>query len=341
MPPLGLIPEPSVVTTPPPPPSAMERLSAATDSLVGRPMNLASLNQLQRTAQQALASLQYTGHLMTFSNSSTTSTALVSNSDVWPAWNMNVSVTGGSGSATSMAIINAATNQVIWTAWIDTAVTTAASTTNALIMQGGTGDALNTFAIVNPVQAAAWGVWNQHYDVIHEAEDDAARIRRYARRNLSDAEVVAELEREKQYRLQAEERQRQALEVQARAERLLRSCLTPEQIEDLEKKNCFYLEIPREDGKKERYRIDRGTHGNVKQLDEKGSIIRSFCVQPEGVPVADSMVTQKLWLESSDETRAKFWETANITHLVREKEVPAHIPRRERHAYARAHGLLH
>jgi hypothetical protein len=91
----------------------------------------------------------------------------------------------------------------------------------------------------------------------------------------------------------------------------------------------------------ERYRIDRGSHGNVKQIDEKGSIIRSFCIQPEGVPAGDVLLTQKLWLEASDETRNKFWETANITEMMKEKAVPHHIPRHERRRYAEANGLLH
>lgn len=152
---------------------------------------------------------------------------------------------------------------------------------------------------------------------------------------------MVELEREKKLREEAEARVLKAKMAEARAERLLRSCLSEQQVEDLDKKGSFYIEIQAANGKKERYRIDRGSHGNVKQVDEKGSIVRSFCIQPSGVPVPDVMLSQKLYLEASDETRAKFWETANITDMMREKAIPAHIPRPQRHQYARQHGLLH
>lgn len=83
-----------------------------------------------------------------------------------------------------------------------------------------------------------------------------------------------------------------------RAEDLLRRELTPEQIEDLEKKQCFYLESVTT---KRRYRIDRGTHGNVKLLGPDGKIIGTYCVQPDNVPVADVMLAQKLWIEGNEE----------------------------------------
>lgn len=106
---------------------------------------------------------------------------------------------------------------------------------------------------------------------------------------------------------------RHAVEIDAaarRAEDLLRQNLTDEQREDLEKKNCFYLESLGKDGKRRRYRIDRGTHGNVKLLDDKGSIVGTYCVQPDNVPAADAMLAQKLWLETDEEA---FRKVANFT----------------------------
>jgi len=154
-------------------------------------------------------------------------------------------------------------------------------------------------------------------------------------------ELRAELEREKRYREEAEKKVLEAKLAQERAERLLRMCLSEEQIDDLDKKKCFYIKVKNRYGTEEKYRIDRGSHGNVKQVDEKGSIIRSFCVQPNGVPAADSMLAQKLYLEADEETRTKLWETANITHVMKEKEIPVHIPRAQRREYAAANGLLH
>lgn len=94
-----------------------------------------------------------------------------------------------------------------------------------------------------------------------------------------------------------------------RAEDLLRRELTPEQLEDLEKKGCFYLESIDQKGERRRYRIDRGTHGNIKLLDPKGSILGTYCVQPDAVPVADSMLAQKLWIEGNE---AGFLRVANF-----------------------------
>jgi hypothetical protein len=184
-------------------------------------------------------------------------------------------------------------------------------------------------------------VWNDRFERIHEAGTRAAEIQRYSRRKLSEAELLAALEQEKKAREEADKRAAEARAAEKRAEDLLRLCLTPKQIEDLETKKCFYVEIISSGGKKERYRIDRGSHGNVKQIDEKGSIIRSFCIQPSGVPVGDVLLTQKLWLEASEETREEFWATANITALMQEKNIPHTVPRKERRRYAEVHGLLH
>jgi hypothetical protein len=189
----------------------------------------------------------------------------------------------------------------------------------------------------------AWSAWNDQYEELAglRAVTDVQTLQRYTRRKMSDSELKAALEQEKQMREAAEARLRKAEEAKRRAEALLIACLSAQQREDLDKKNCFYIMVDGKDGKKERYRIDRGSHGNVKQVDDRGSIIRSFCIQPAGVPEGDILLTQKLWLEASEETREEFWATANITTLMKEKEVPAAIPRRERRKYAEAHGLLH
>ncbi len=188
---------------------------------------------------------------------------------------------------------------------------------------------------------AAWGVWNDRYEQISEAKVDADRIQRYSRRRLSEAELIAELNKEKAARRAAEEAARIAREAEGKAEKLLRTCLTREQIEDLEKKRCFYVEVEgRTPGRKERYRIERDSH-IVKQLDEKGSIIRTFCIYVPGVPHPDTMLAQKLFLEGSEETREEFWATANIGSERAEKIIPHTVPKRERRRYAEQHGLLH
>ncbi len=238
--------------------------------------------------------------------------------DTWREWNQVYTLGwGGTGAATC-------TNYVTkYGAWPFTATNYTASTINHF----------------------AWNVWNDRFERIHEAGARAAEIQRYSRRKLSEAELLAALEQEKKAREEAERRAAEAKAAEKRADDLLRLCLTPKQIDDFEKKNCFYVEIEGPNfettGKKERYRIDRGSHGNVKQIDERGSIIRSFCIQPSGVPAGDILLTQKLWLEASEQTREEFWATANITSFVREKDIPVTVPRKERRRYAEVHGLLH
>lgn len=264
-----------------------------------------------------------------------TYTSSASDSVVWPEWNITYS-TNSSATTTASTMTH---DERIWTAWNIIRQRTTPSWTNSEADDWGTSAA--TTACINYVNQAAWTVWNDRYDMLNEAAADVRRIKQYSRRQMTEAELLVELEREKKLRAEAEKRALEAKLVQERAERLLLTCLSPKQREDLQSKNCFYVDVPGFDGKVERYRIDRGTHGNIKQLDAKGSIIRSFCVQPDGVPVADSMLTQKLFIEADEETRKKFWETANITELTQAKKIPPHIPRNQRREYARANGLLH
>lgn len=279
-----------------------------------------------------------------------TSGTIYTSSVVWPEWNIQFTQASAAMNRataalnmtlmnTTQTIVTAMNNMNIWGAWNGT------YTTNCTHVTCATNDwtipAGISVATANAVNNAVWTVWADRYERLQGAVGDAQRIQRYSRRKLSEEELLAELEREKKLREEAEARALKARMAEQRAEKLLRACLSEQQIEDLEKKNCFYVEVAGRDGKRERYRIDRGSHGNVKQIDEAGSIIRSFCIQPEGVPIPDVMLTQKLYLEASDETRDDFWKTANITHLKAEKIIPHTVPRHERRRYAEANGLLH
>jgi hypothetical protein len=241
--------------------------------------------------------------------------------NVWPVWNQ---IYMGTTATTNMVVCN-------WP--FSTTTTSGIITANPWPHWNQTYTA-GTAGSITTTNISVWPPWMEQQALnVRGPQQVAARP--------SEEQVRAALEQERRWRAEAEERTKKAVEATARAERLLRTCLSEAQIADLEARNCFYVEIVGRSGKKERYRIDRGSHGNVKQVDEKGSIIRSFCVQPDGVPVPDVMLTQKLWLEASEETRAEFWETANITGLMREKDVPYHVPRKERYRYAQEHGLLH
>lgn len=94
-----------------------------------------------------------------------------------------------------------------------------------------------------------------------------------------------------------------------RAERLLIEHLSPQQAEELRASGHFHVRLL--NGR--RYRISRGQHGNVVEVDGAGRGLRSLCVQPVGhLPDADAMLAQKLWLETDEATLLR---TANITPM--------------------------
>lgn len=100
--------------------------------------------------------------------------------------------------------------------------------------------------------------------------------------------------------------QREVQGAEKRAFALLDVLLTETQRRDLREKNFFYETAP--SGR--RYRVDRGSHGNVKVVNAQGVMIESLCVQPPGVPAGDAMAMQLLLIRTAEEALR---ETANIT----------------------------
>src|SRR6476620_6849501 len=97
-------------------------------------------------------------------------------------------------------------------------------------------------------------------------------------------------------------------DAQSKAIQLLKQHLTPEQREQYEKRNYFYVS----GGNSGRvYRIRHGTQMNVEQLDQNGKRIRVLCFMPEGgLPVGDVMLAQKIALELYEK------EALRIAHKV-------------------------
>ena len=96
-------------------------------------------------------------------------------------------------------------------------------------------------------------------------------------------------------------------EADDRAMKLLVSVLNPQQQADLKRDRFFYVDAP--SGRL--YRIDYGTHGNVKVIDRvTRKIIERLCIQPNGVPAGDANLMQKLLIETAEDT---FRAYANIT----------------------------
>lgn len=125
--------------------------------------------------------------------------------------------------------------------------------------------------------------------VLETAEERRRRDEQYAR-----------------FRQEEEEKNRRIREAYGRAMDLLKSCLNNEQRDSLEKSKFFYVTAP--SGRK--YRIDEGTHGNLKVVNKEGRVIERLCVQPNNVPAGDAMLVQKLMIETAEDALRRH---ANIT----------------------------
>ncbi len=241
-----------------------------------------------------------------------------------------ISTTGTTNSATTTG--NGTVNQLIWTEWNTayTNVVTAASTT---VTNTATTAALITNEIL-------WHAWNAHYTVtnIPANTTTATTITTSSATNLATWHVWNDTytrntftnrpmrlreptQEELQARLRQEREHRERVEIQLveeraareKAELLLEQHLNEMQIRDLRERGYFEVVSHSRDGKRRKYRIRRGQHGNVRLVDERGKETNQYCIHPSvRVPDADAMLAQKLCLESNEEL---FLKTANMTRL--------------------------
>lgn len=191
---------------------------------------------------------------------------------IWRLWNGTYatnSITSGTA-ATMMAY----TNQ-IWSVWNAQHQTASATTGNSF----GT-TAVNTYS-------AVWGRWNtQLVDMRNATAEQVAQAQRQATAY-----------RERQVLVQAE----RSL-AEKRAEKLLQETLSAAQREELIAKGYFTLETIASSGERRIYRIRRGRSRNVDQVDATGRRIKTLCAHPVAmVPDADTMIAQKLMLESQED----------------------------------------
>lgn len=126
-----------------------------------------------------------------------------------------------------------------------------------------------------------------------------------------------ETEEEKQAREERERQRQERIRVERELEKiatekamnLLLDNLDRQQKEMFEKTKWFF--VVGQSGKK--YRIRHGWTGNIDELDEKDMVVAEYCIHPESrVPIADSMLIQKLMLEADEE---RFKQIANKTTL--------------------------
>lgn len=140
-----------------------------------------------------------------------------------------------------------------------------------------------------------WGAWNG----IRETEEQ---------RRAREAQQAA-------LRTQQEEAMRQRSEEQKaakqKAEKLLLKTLNWRQRRQYRRDRSFCLRSE----KGNRYRIEFGSHGNVKLIDKKtGRVRTSYCAAPIGnVPAEDAMLAQMLMLKTDE---AAFTQVANATRYM-------------------------
>ncbi len=217
---------------------------------------------------------------------------------VWRIWNDiytgTTVITQGTSSTTGTGTLSALTAT-------DVHMTT---TTNAV---WGAWNALQQQAVVQAIQthlyepitattgasitSAVWGNWNNVLQNMHNATAEQVA---QAQRQVAEA-------RDRQTRAAAAVQVEKTL-AERRAEKLLQETLSAKQREELASKGFFTLETIAKSGERRIYRIKRGRTANVEQVDEQGNRIKRLCAHPTAiVPDADTMVAQKLMLESQEE----------------------------------------
>jgi len=155
-----------------------------------------------------------------------------------------------------------------WTAWNTDWVSTGTLTTA-------------TYIVVNTPNP--WAFWNTTWTTTLPTRDDFALVD-----SRTNDEIVNQ--------------QRARIEAKARAEELLRSCLTSHQREQMDESGCF--PVAGSDGGLFLIYTDRGTSGNVTELfDEDDGLVEiaRWCAHPpDGLPQADIFLAQKLALETDE-----------------------------------------
>ena len=192
---------------------------------------------------------------------------------VWRVW---------SGGSTATTVTNTAATQLVWRRWAEnTAVTTAATDT--------------------------WGIWATDNSTATTTTTSDLVWMDWVRLATAEPPQVRHTVQSDNWRAAREAERKKKAEAAERAMTLLRSCLSDQQNRDLRDHGHFFVDA--DSGR--RYRISKGTHGNVKVVNKQtGQWIESLCIQPRDVPVGDSMLAQKLMIEAAEEV---FRSYANIT----------------------------
>lgn len=191
------------------------------------------------------------------------------------------------------------TQNQIWTAWNRAHSTT--SSIGSVIVTGNQAIANNQSVTVTGSNIQIWTAWNSVYTptstiigsapgrALSAEERQALETQRAADRVLYEAQRKAN---------EAEE-----TKARERAEILLQQSLDEKQRAELKANGFFELDVISKNGDRRRYRIHRKWSASIQQVDpSSGKRLKTLCIHPGmSVPIADSMLAQKLMLESGME----------------------------------------
>jgi hypothetical protein len=169
-----------------------------------------------------------------------------------------------------------------WIYWTGVDCGTSAST-NVWVIWSGDGVNYRQQRVSEDFRHRIEGQWHDGGLVPPIKETDNQRAQRLARER-----VAAEATKE---RLRLEE------EKKDKARQLLREVLTDAQNQELDQKGHFELAVVGGT----RYRIKKGNAYNVEKLDQQGKVVEKLCFNLPGYHDYDTMVMQKLMLESDEE----------------------------------------
>jgi hypothetical protein len=141
-----------------------------------------------------------------------------------------------------------------------------------------------------------WGAWN----VAHSSR--VINTSAVPGRLPTEAERQAQAAERERWRVRDAEIKANEAKASERAEKLLQESLNGKQREELAAKGYFELDVISQKGTR-RYRIHRKWSHSIHQVDpSNGQRLKTLCIHPrEVVPIADSMLAQKLMLESGME----------------------------------------
>jgi hypothetical protein len=180
---------------------------------------------------------------------------------------------------------SASSNDIVWGTWVD-CTSSSSTTSGGTVWENWTSGTSGTSGNIT---------YKAPSRLVPPPETEEQRQARLIRERQREEELErARLERE---------------EAQCKAEELLQENLDREQLGQFERTKWFF--VIGQSGK--RYRIRHGWAGNVDELNDEGAVVAKYCIHPQQhVPIADSMLIQKLMLEADEQ---RFVQIANKTTL--------------------------